>query len=366
MPDKQMPNCQTPDYTNPFIRLQTYYTWLVNNSQTVQMDDFFSFGLPIIRLHEITGIPLEVLRQDMFCLYQWQGTLDFDENNADYVAVNSEYNLEQLLEADSDPNSSTILEQLFSDGTMDNIPLHLLMPECEPESYQIVLTSEEAEALNIFQADNSRGGTSKKYESRFRIKDSYRFNHQYKNLNEKLDIINQAIQQESFLHIEYRADVNSLCSILLKPLKIAYDSIENLYSLISIFKGKISVHHLDQITSCKIENSKKNITTEPIDTSFLDIAPNVWGYCFTDPPEHVKVRFYNEANVWEKVRQELAYRTNGKLYEEDGFLYYEDTVYGIRNFQSWIYRYGSSAIVLEPLSLRQNIINSLKERQKSL
>ena len=105
-------------------------------------------------------------------------------------------------------------------------------------------------------------------------------------------------------------------------------------------------------------------TVEHGDVSVIEqLAPQVWGNCFTDSPEHVKVRFYNEANVWEKVRRDLACRKKGQLYEKDGFLYYEDTVYGISKFRPWIYGFGSSAIVLEPVSLREHIIQSLKERK---
>ncbi len=76
-----------------------------------------------------------------------------------------------------------------------------------------------------------------------------------------------------------------------------------------------------------------------------------------------KIKFYNEANVWAKVKKELANRTNGKLYEKNGFLYYEDLVYGISKLRSWLYGYSSSAVVLEPAELRQQIIDSLKTRQ---
>ena len=100
------------------------------------------------------------------------------------------------------------------------------------------------------------------------------------------------------------------------------------------------------------------------DLGLLDITPNVWGNFFSGKPAYVKIRFYNEANVWKKVKKELANRINGKLYEEDGFLYYEDLVYGISRLRSWVYGYSSSAVVLEPESLRQQIIESLKIRRE--
>ena len=86
------------------------------------------------------------------------------------------------------------------------------------------------------------------------------------------------------------------------------------------------------------------------------IAPNVWGNnfsCTSDQTADVKVKFFNVAN---------ACRTNGKLTEKDGCLYYEDKVYGLSRFRSWIYGYGKAAVVLKPESLRKDIINSLKKR----
>lgn len=191
-----------------------------------------------------------------------------------------------------------------------------------------------------------------------KIKDSYLFTRQYINLNPKLELINQAIIDQKCLKIKYKTSMGVISFIHLKPLKIAYDADENLYSILSIHNGRIQVHRLDHILSIDESDQKP----EPQNESLLNIYPNVWGNCFSDPPEHVKVKFYNEANVWNKVRKELAYRTNGKLYEDGEFLYYEDTVYGISKFRSWIYGYGSSAIVLEPQSLRQHIIDSLRTR----
>ena len=62
----------------------------------------------------------------------------------------------------------------------------------------------------------------------------------------------------------------------------------------------------------------------------------------------------------------MEYTTNGKLEEQDGFLYYEDIVYGISKLRTWIYGYGSSAVVIEPESLRLHIIDSLKRRLEHL
>lgn len=135
---------------------------------------------------------------------------------------------------------------------------------------------------------------------------------------------------------------------------------DNLYCVLSVSENKIQVYRLDRILDLRPGTEK----VDAGDSSIIDsIAPQVWGNCFSEKPEHIKVKFYNEANVWEKVKRDLACRTKGKLYEKDGYLYYEDTVYGISKFRPWIYGFGSSAIVQEPKSLRDHIIKSLKERK---
>ena len=120
------------------------------------------------------------------------------------------------------------------------------------------------------------------------------------------------------------------------PVKIAYDSTDNLYYVLSIGKknSDIRSYRIDRIIHLEPVNG---ISDYSPDLSFLmQIAPNVWGCNFSavsDPKNlfHVKVRFFNVANVFNKVRKELSCRTNGQLYEKDGFLYYEDDRTGTRS-----------------------------------
>ena len=194
----------------------------------------------------------------------------------------------------------------------------------------------------------------------FQIKDSYRAIHNYHELSDRLQLVEDAIENQASLFMRYQNSKNEIMQFDFQPLKISYDENENLYCILSIHKGAIQVHRFDRILGLWPGHTK----VEGGDVSLIEnLAPQVWGNCFSEEPEHVKVRFYNEANVWNKVKRDLACRTKGKLYAEDGFLYYEDTVYGISKFRTWVYGFGSSAIVLEPVSLREHIIESLKERK---
>lgn len=387
------------NYHNPYVRIQTYYSWLINDKYFTQIDDSYDRGITLSRLQEISNIPITVIRNDFSCMFEWQSSiscfleknqqftnitwdniLKFDDENENYIAANEQYSVELLYENLMNNTFPTEFKKLLTDGILDNVPIYVenvyapypisLTPEeskalqyhiLTDMNYQDYMSQKERDVLAEFALLHTNLGKIKDVQINsydVKIKDSYMFTGRYVNLNAKLELINQAIVNKKSLEIKYKTAKGIIIRIHLKPLKIAYDADENLYSVLSVYNGAIQVHRLDHILF--IDETDEN--NGPQDEALLDIYPNVWGNCFSDPPEHVKVKFYNEANVWNKVRKELAYRTNGKLYEDDEFLYYEDIVYGISKFRSWIYGYGSSAIVLKPQSLRQHIIDSLKAR----
>lgn len=366
---------------NPFFRLQAYYGWFrfINAKQNGCEDDDFENGISMNNLHETLNIPIAVIRKDILCIFKWQRSVDdvflatkelpneiedaprilFDDDD-DSFSINNKYNIEELYDEFCCFESERF-EKMLIEGFLDDIPIMLYEKE---NMCGLPLSQDEAVALWNLDITKevrlNRSEFDRTYIDFYDVKNSYLFTNQYMELNSKLDKINRAINENKCLDIIYRVSSNRTIKFYFRPLKITYDADEAVYAVLSIYKGRVQVHRLDRIES--INESDKKIAD--CDESLLDIYPNVWGNCFSDEPEHVKVKFYNEANVWNKVRKELANRVNGKLYEDNGYLYYEDTVYGISKFRSWIYGYGSSAIVLEPESLRKHIIDSLKERQK--
>lgn len=366
---------------NPFVRLQTYYGWFrfINVKQSSCESDSFESGISIKHLHKTLNIPIAVIRKDILCIFKWQRSIDddflvnkelagkiedaprilFDYEDDNYF-INNKYNIEEIYDEFCCFGSEKF-EEMLIEGDFDDIPIMLYEKE---NMCTLSLSQDEAVALwNLGitkEVKLNRSEFDRAYIDFYDVKNSYLFTNQYMDLNAKLEKINCAINEKKCLDIIYRVSINRTIKFYFRPLKITYDADEAVYAVLSIYKGRVQVHRLDRIES--INEIDREITD--CDESLLDIYPNVWGNCFSDEPEHVKVRFYNEANVWNKVRKDLANRVNGKLYEENGYLYYEDTVYGISKFRSWLYSYGSSAIVLEPESLRRHIIDSLKERQR--
>lgn len=366
------------NYQNPFIRLQFYNTYLINDRDFTQIFSDYDYGFPISKLAELSSIPLQVIRNDILVLFQWyysvnqysyndtnknykiRNQIEFIMEDPEYERINAKYHIEEL--NFNDKNFYMQFETNLLNGTFDLIPIHIIRSENETKSL-LHLTSSEAEAL--YSINNSEISNStisnlvQSFERVIHIKDSYLSNHNYETLYEKLSTINDAIESNNSVYITYHTNHKGKKHLTIHPLKISFDTNENQYSVISIDQNQINVYRIDQILEIKILEKDDNEK----DDSKLDIAPHVWGNCFRDSPIKVKVKFYNEANVWEKVKKDLGYRNPDSLYEKDGFLYYEDTIYGINKFRSWIFGYGKSAILLSPKSEIDKIIKSLNCRK---
>ena len=143
----------------------------------------------------------------------------------------------------------------------------------------------------------------------------------------------------------------------IRPLMVVDNAMEDLYYVVTIKDGELMPFRLDRIYHYEL--SKNRIEIE--DRSPLNQLANIWGMEMGEPV-HVKLLIKNEARVQDKIRQELVNRTNAVWTQEGDSLYFEDDVIGINNFRSWLNSYGSSVLVIEPKSLRDEIIESAKKR----
>ena len=389
------------NYDNPYVRLQTYLTLLSNNeAESISLDhtEEYNIGMSMNLISRVSGIPIGVVRADFCCLLKWNDSLsaaeaeltesypddeeydsdhgiyspdsiirsfdlNYDDEHESYKKLRKQYPVDELLEQFSEET-----EKLMLQGVFDDLPF-FVQAENPEKAYVLNLTGSEMEAFQSFLTESGQEthkyGYSKwarSFEHSLQIKDRYTGFVQYHDIHKMLQKLNRAILNRLQISFTYAAldGIHFLKGV--QPIRTAYDSDEHLYSLIALHEGEVMTLRLDRVQSDISISSKQHFEPDSTYEHVLKIAPGVWGNSFRDDPVTVKVRFYNEANVWKKVRMDLECRTNGRLYEEDGFLYYEDTVYGISRFRRWLYGYGSSAVVLEPESLRNNIIESLKSR----
>ena len=57
------------NYENPYIRLQTYYSWISRGSYDLD-------GMSILELHHYTQIPIDTIRQDIAAMLKWQAAIN--------------------------------------------------------------------------------------------------------------------------------------------------------------------------------------------------------------------------------------------------------------------------------------------------
>lgn len=304
----------------------------------------------------------------------------FNDESPKYQKICDTYALDELYDnyMDAVPGNDSIqeFEQFITDGILDAVPIifydtdaalqipgHCPLLLTKPPLYSPFIPM-KLDSLSVFDR------LKKTYADTYAIKDSYLYTHNYNNsLNDLLFKINTAIDYHRCLYMKYYSRREKMVlRFIFRPVKIVYDADENLYSVLSIRNNCniLLVHRLDCIIS--LETTDKTIHNNK-ETELINhmnqIAPNVWGNnfsCASKEIADVKVKFFNAANVHEKVKKQLACRTNGKLTQKGDWLYYEDKVYGLSRFRSWIYGYGRAAVVLEPESLRKDIMDSLKKR----
>lgn len=378
------------NYHNPYARIQEYFALL---SASMNFTDSSDNGKSMQQICESKQIPIKIVRNDFLTIFQWQRSMNlvknsdknelavlFNDESPKYQKICDTYALDELYNnyMDAVPGNDSIqeFEQLITDGILDAVPIIFYDTDADTSNtWTLPLTPDEAAALQSFYSDETDSLSifdrlKKTYVDTYAIKDSYLYTHNYNNsLNDLLCKINTAIDFHSCLYMKYYSRRKKKFSrFIFRPVKIVYDADENLYSVLSIRNdcNILLVHRLDCIIS--LETTDKTIHNS-MENKLIDhmnqIAPNVWGNnfsCTSDQTADVKVKFFNAANVHEKIKKQLACRTNGKLTQKGDWLYYEDKVYGLNRFRSWIYGYGRAAVVLEPESLRNDIMDSLNKR----
>ena len=387
-------------YKHPYERLAKYFSMINLASSTNEI-------ISIRTIYDSTNIPLKIVRNDIAEIIDWQFKADniseseintiisfmYDDEEDEDAPKNKDTPIWPAMKksaaeiAQEEKNDHKLLITKILNGYYDNTQLtniSLKSYKCD-NNICIPVSPQAIEALAYLKEKESKlSKVYSKYKNRYLndylIKDSFRYSHwaDYP-LKTAIDDINLAISDNKPLDIEYVKPNGEYHTISILPAKITYDSQDNIYQIIYVEGKHINSIRIDRIKS--ISPSKKEISS--YDSSIItQKSPNVWGNAFNDEPIKVKVIFYNEANVWEKVYQDLKCRnitdktlyTTKKKYPVTGrdnevtwqsFLVYEDVVIGKNKFKSWLRSYGSCAIVISPKELRDEMIASYQQAQST-
>lgn len=340
---------------DPSYRIHQYYIYCANKGYA--LDDETEYGFTIRRLSERLEIPLSVVRRDMAALFSMpeSGYLYFDDPSQ---------------QEECEPGE---IRRLIISGSTDDIPIVSAMPFRYNQA-EIPFATRSNDTSIITSYSDLKLMESK--DSDYLIKKSYRFC-ETRGLIDYLQIMDKAIRLSCSTMIRYYVPIKkSIINIEIYPVRLHYDSTDNIYSVIAATDNftHLYTYRIDRMREASVNERKTWDINEKKYKPILEklaLESYVWDRNFDNiKPESVKVCFQNSGNVWTKVRKDLACRTNGKLYEEvcDIFdesspvLVYEDKVSGMNSFRQWLVGYGSAAYIFEPASLKTRCLDSLKKQ----
>ena len=206
------------NYENPYIRLQTYYSWISRGSYDLD-------GMSILELHHYTQIPIDTIRLDIAAILKWQAAINskydgdisfipenlenrifldfenikdlFKENQSDGDMSDEDSQFEYTI-ADMLNRFDPDLEEKLLNGDCDHIPIDI--ENCsltESNNFNIALSYDESLALDAIRKDITPDKPSPITKTSFlQIKDSYRTIHDYRELTSRLQIIDEAIKKK--------------------------------------------------------------------------------------------------------------------------------------------------------------------------
>lgn len=180
-------------------------------------------------------------------------------------------------------------------------------------------------------------------------------------------VIDSAIMNHEEITFQYRTANASfgrgqpalIRQIQCTPYKLNINIDEN---SLSVTATDGNVFRLDRMRKVKaIPTSKNKLkTTEGTQSVY------VWG----TPDKHdttkihvrLKIQRKNENhNLFSKIEHDTALRTTKSFKIEGNTAYYEDDIIGLDQFRKWMRKYGSSITVLEPIELRNAVIENAKK-----
>ena len=329
------------DLIDPYNRLESIFV-AIEGLKPLSADEC---AIPIREIADRTGIPMEVLRSDLFCILE-VAKYDYD------LSVDGK-SIWEIYENKNGIDKKAFMKDLMNGG-LDEAKLVVLSDD---KSVLIPLTGEESSIMDHILREHKKGRKSD--ELPFMVKDSYHFiTMDEEGVNDTLYSVRNAIKNNKEIVIRRKSDGKKL---VIEPVSLFYDATENIYAVLYVKNDGIEALRIDKIEY--LSEGKKFEPPKDIKKR-ISILPNVWGLEFNTKPMNVRVRFaslHSNGNVGKKVRRDLERRTNGKLSEEGEYLIYEDKVYGKDAFLRWVFSYGSSAVIEKPKSLRNEVIKIIEK-----
>ena len=347
-----------------------YYRMLTIVSLLSSEEESFS----IQELHELLGIDIQTVRNDIASLYY--------KDADDLMIVGDDEDGDDDVFMDADPG---LVQADIKKGLYDQIPF-FIMKESEDSlgKVELVLTESEFEAFKPFysmfaldselEISRDNGITLKNMNYHVGAENFFASRQSF---IEKTGLILDALAAKTVLKVTYQKRGDILFDVPIYPLEIVFNKDNKQFYLEAVnlirhnkryyperdLAGeqiKHSLYRLDRIIKVSQDFEKEVV---PFDEEPTDWS-GVWGMEYQEKPVHVKVKVYDEFAVAQRVMRDLGDRAERTMTKYDGYYIYEDDIIGQEKFRAWIRSYGSSVVVLEPREIREKVLESVRERLK--
>ena len=168
-----------------------------------------------------------------------------------------------------------------------------------------------------------------------------------------VELFDSAIKQRRVLNLTYNQR-----ELTVQPLGLVYYSRLRRWYLVAKHEKTIKNYNVANINLARIT---ARIFDYPKNFSLAEWFAPRWGMEYGELLA-VKVRFSNRSQTFAKVRKDVAHRQAKLTVSDDGqYMIMEDQIIGKNEFSAWLLGFGSAAEVLEPLSLRQEMIELVRK-----
>lgn len=178
-----------------------------------------------------------------------------------------------------------------------------------------------------------------------------------------VDLLDCACQERRRVRFSYRPANGNAGQRLADPLGLAYYWFHDAWYLVAGLTGEggpggeLRHFRLDRMDDVAVTGEAFE---PPAEFDLREHLAPCWGIEHGELHQ-VSIRFYDELNVLARVKRETAHRERARLVAEEGGTYlYTDEVAGLNELRVWVRSFGSSAEVLSPAALREELLESAR------
>lgn len=175
------------------------------------------------------------------------------------------------------------------------------------------------------------------------------------NIIKKLEVNNYA---KNSLELKYITNRNYIMTVHIDVVALLYNWDKDKTYIAGLTSKGLTLIDVKKVQSIKALNFENMYFMDKPTLERLEIMFSA----AVDGPYKIKVRFQNIYNIKEKIEKLKQIRKTASISENEGFFIYEDIIYGLYDFASFLRRFGRSCEVLEPKELR----NIMRETYKKI